>query len=291
MNSSSFTYRAEDGKEYSLSIRKRNDARAKGYYARFRLPSGERVERKLYNVNSFNEAKNLLSKDFNNIKSRNSFRSIPDEIKSFEVMLGNRPCRAAISKYKNGAYRGRIKVKDKRIEKSLHPSSNLKDAQYYFNKWISSLSKKSVLEEIMNCSASTISEKQLDRLIDRKGKNYKSKVFSMIQDAFENILELNKYREKQILLLKSKNISMKDISLELELTVRSVKSLMKKMKLKGIDIPNDHLEGYLNDECSNFAYIIDKYLDDGLSLGEIANITGRSPEFIRNNIYMWLIKK
>lgn len=296
MKSRSFSFKAGNGENYSVNIRKRDRSlKDKGYYARIRLTPDYRYEKKLSHANSYDQALDMTKELLNKIVSKENWQvEMLTERKQFNkskfTTIGMKQYQSSILLRKGDRhFHARLKISNQWIQKSLKPAENIHDAEAQFDKWIKLITSKPIWKSIEKGKQLDINS--LDELLDKKGAAYKSKLFGEMKDRFENLDELTKHKETIILSMRRENKNWKEIEKILGITMYSIKSQIKKMKLRGVKIPNDRSnEIDYSEESRDLANKIDFLLDQGASMGFICRSLSISPETARNTIYMWFIK-
>lgn len=295
MKSRSYIFQADDGKNYSVNIRKRDRSlKDTAYYARIRISSDYRYEKKLSHANSYNQALDITKELLNKIVTKQNWKveilTARKKNNQKSTIIGNKEYQSSILQRKGDRnFHARLKIGSQWVQKSLAPAENIHDAEKQFNKWIKLIASKpiwSLIEKGKQLDASAIEE-----LLDKKGASYKSKLFEEMKDRFENLDELTKHKERVILSMKRENKNMKEMEKILGMTRYSIKSRVKKMKLRGLKIPNDKSDAIDYSEASRtLANKIEFFLDQGASIGFICRSLSISPETARNTIYTWFIK-
>jgi predicted DNA-binding protein YlxM (UPF0122 family) len=119
----------------------------------------------------------------------------------------------------------------------------------------------------------------------------RAKIFQSIKNRIESKSELDKYYEKEILSYRKKGIKSSDIANTLKISKSKVESLTRDMNLRGVPIHgyNRKVNSCTTDNELIYANLIDKYIDDDLSLSQIVNLIGISRATVQNVIYKYLI--
>ena len=133
----------------------------------------------------------------------------------------------------------------------------------------------------------------IDELTEANVINHRIKVLTEIKYDVENITELQKYREKTILGMRSKNEKYQKILDKLQISKPRLSQTIKSMKDRGIDVPNSRNSGMFlgRDETLSRINNIDKCLDNGMNMRQISIVLGVSEQTVKKLIYRYLIKK
>ena len=117
--------------------------------------------------------------------------------------------------------------------------------------------------------------------------SYKNRIVKAIQYEIDNPDELTKYREGVILKMRQQSSNLTPIAETLGISRIRLAQIIKYMKLKGIHVPNSLNTGrsLSQEEILTRVNIINSYLEDGLNVTKIHNITGYGKHSIAQLIY------
>ncbi len=118
----------------------------------------------------------------------------------------------------------------------------------------------------------------------------RDKVINSVINYYENPDEVTLQREKIILEMKEKNISNGEIARSLGVGSQRLGQHIRKMKDKGIEIPNSKYSGPAmpDEEMQEQVDTIDILLDKGLNMRKISKAMGISPHRVKILIYRHL---
>lgn len=129
-----------------------------------------------------------------------------------------------------------------------------------------------------------------EELINRGLTSRKKRIIRAIKYEIDNPDEITQYRERIIIKMRGQNASLQSIADHLEISKIRLTQIVKYMKLKGVEVPNSRVSGSPLDDEEILARVntINNYLDEGLTVRKIHNITGYGQHSIATLIYTYL---
>lgn len=131
------------------------------------------------------------------------------------------------------------------------------------------------------------------KLIKKEAISSKKRILNEVKKSMESTNEIDKYREKTILQMRSVNKNYDEICSQLDISKPRVSQIIKKMKDRGIDIPNSRNSGWFLDESETTRRVnsIEECLNRGMNMRNISNVLGITPHTVKSLIYNHLVKK
>lgn len=137
-------------------------------------------------------------------------------------------------------------------------------------------------------SISNLTFKALEqKAIDCGLTSLKLRIIRSIVFDIENPDELTKHRESIILDMKRRNCSLQEIADQLSISKIRLTQIIKRMKAKGIQIPNSRDSGkpLSLSETLDRVSLIESHLDDGKNMRQISFLTNIAEQSIKRLIY------
>jgi DNA-binding CsgD family transcriptional regulator len=131
-----------------------------------------------------------------------------------------------------------------------------------------------------------------DELIKKKTISSKERILNEVKKSMESISEIEKYREGTILQMRANNQTYDQICSKLDISRPRVSQIIKRMKDKGIDIPNSRNSGWFLDENETLKRVnnIEECLNRGMNMRKISNVLGITPHTVKSLIYIHFVK-
>ena len=123
--------------------------------------------------------------------------------------------------------------------------------------------------------------------------SYKKHILSQIKNHRLKPDALTLFRESTIIKMRTENKTLDEIALNLDLGKIRVTQIIRRMKNKGMNIPNSRISGgaLSQEEILKRVSLIDSYLDDQLTVSQIAELLSMSPQHVSMLIFTHLIEK
>ncbi len=282
----------KEGSKFSIRYRKRYDS----YYVRYLDKEGKRREKKVFGVNSLKEAKKKASEIFDQgIYYEKSTKSSSEKVcfeKNINVGSEQLNCKIISKHEKPNLYikvdlgKNKNKICYRNILVFSSHTDEISEAEKFLYKTLDEFSKKSEWKKYED--EKNLEKKDLDVLLGRE-PDHRKNIIKGIIESVERPSELFKYREKEFLRLKAENRPMHEIINYLGISKTTKNELVRRIKLKQINIPNDKSHPlFENEEYLIKANQIDKYLDQNLSIKKISELMGIKDETVRGLIYKYL---
>ena len=120
--------------------------------------------------------------------------------------------------------------------------------------------------------------------------SYKDRVIKSIKDDIENVDEITRHRESVIKLMRGKNKTYQEIQDVLGISKPRLSQIIRRMKDKGIDIPNSRISGgsLPAEEIMQRVNAIEECLDNNMNQREISHVLGITEQTIKKLIYKHL---
>lgn len=133
----------------------------------------------------------------------------------------------------------------------------------------------------------------IEHLKTNKLVSYKQHIFSRIKLSRDNPDAVTVYRESVIIKMRKDNAPLQDIANKLGISKIRLTQIIRRMKNKGINVPNSRVSGNTLSEMEILRRVdlIDVYLDDHVSINKIAELLEMSPQHISMLIYTHLVQK
>lgn len=285
MNTRNYQIKDSYGNDKFISIRLRDNS----FWLRFRNPDGKRIERKICNASSYENAKNIaeltiINNNWSIAQSNTAYTNIVFN-KNFYSSGYSYPAHITKKKNKDNFY-GRIKVFNTWVTKSLK-TSNKKRAIENLEKLFLSFTRNKVWKKIEDDQK--VSNESKIFLLHKNGESYKNKILSKIKDTIENPDELTKYRTTIFLKMKKDGNSNSEICKELNIDKSSLRIIISRLNLQEIKIPNYKKAHRDEEKESCLANQIDYLLGKGFTLRNIKQTLNISDITYQEIIYKWLI--
>jgi predicted transcriptional regulator len=123
--------------------------------------------------------------------------------------------------------------------------------------------------------------------------NYKEHVFGYIKSSRDNPDAVTEYRESVIMKMRAENRPLDEIADKLDISKIRLTQVIRRMKNKGIIVPNSRTSGgsLTEDEIESRVQLIDAYLDDGLTVRAISALLFMAPQHVAMLIFTHLVPK
>ena len=123
--------------------------------------------------------------------------------------------------------------------------------------------------------------------------SYKKHILSQIKNHRLKPDALTLFRESTIIKMRTENKTLDEIALNLDLGKIRVTQIIRRMKNKGINIPNSRISGgaLSQEEILKRVSLIDSYLDDQITVRQIAELLSMSPQHVSMLIFTHLVEK
>jgi len=123
-------------------------------------------------------------------------------------------------------------------------------------------------------------------------------IYKHIKNKFENLSEIEKYRQEKIIFYKNNNKSNKEIAELISVSIATIAKDISRMKLtlpyqfnpNGKVSLSLYQQNILDIEPKQ-ADLIESYIEDGYSINEISKILHNSPMKLETLVYKYLIEK
>jgi DNA-binding CsgD family transcriptional regulator len=182
-------------------------------------------------------------------------------------------------------------VSKKRVLNRINHASSQVDEDLFAKFY---LEGKSIIEMCDNFSITTEIYYAVEKkLIKKEAISSKNRILNEVKKSMESTNEIDKYREKIILQMRSSNKNYDEICSRLDISKPRVSQIIKKMKDRGINIPNSRNSGWFLDESETIRRVntIEECLNRGMNMKKISNILGITPHTVKSLIYNHLVKK
>ena len=282
----------KESSKFTIRYRKRYDS----YYIRYFDEEGKRREKKVFGVNSLKEAEKKAKEIFDEgIYYEATSKSILNRVcfeKNINVGSEQLNCKI-ISKKDSPNFFIKIdlrKNKNKICYENFFIFSShtdeISEAKKFLYETLDEFPKKSEWKKYED--EKNLEKKDLDKLLGRE-LDHKKNIIKGIVESIERPSELFKYREKEFLRLKAENRPMHEIINYLGISKNTKDEMVRRIKLKQINIPNDNSKAIFEGEDYLIkANQIEKYLDQNLSITKISKLMAIRVETVRGLVYKYL---
>ena len=129
-----------------------------------------------------------------------------------------------------------------------------------------------------------------EKLLKRGVISYKERVIKAVKNDIENVDEITRHRENVIKLMRGKNKTYQEIQDTLGISKPRLSQIIRRMKDKGIDIPNSRISGgsLPPEETMRRVNAIEECLDNNMNQREISHVLGITEQTIKKLIYQHL---
>ena len=179
-------------------------------------------------------------------------------------------------------------VSKTRTKTRLLREVNQINANDFKEAYLKGISKaEAIIKFDINYSAYDLLE---EKLLKEGVISYKDRVIKAVKNDIENVDEITRHRENVIKLMRGKNKTYQEIQDALGISKPRLSQIIRRMKDKGIDIPNSRISGgsLPAEEIMQRVNAIEECLDNNMNQREISHVLGITEQTIKKLIYKHL---